>query len=227
MLPACSYGSGELTDVMNEQAARSTSPTEKLVFTRRTSMKVIAFNGSPRKEGNTYQAISIVFDELKKEGIETELIQLGGKQIHGCLACYKCFENKDKKCSIKTDELNDYIDKMLEADGIIIGSPVYFSNVSSEVKALIDRAGLVSRANDDLFKRKVGAAVVAMRRAGGCPTFAAINFFFLIGQMIIPGSTYWNLGIGLKPGDIQKDEEGIETFRNLGKNMAWLLKKIG
>jgi multimeric flavodoxin WrbA len=189
-------------------------------------MKVIAFNGSPRKEGNTYQAISIVFDELKKEGIETELIQLGGKQIHGCLACYKCFENKDKKCSIKNDELNDYIDKMLEADGIIIGSPVYFSNVSSEVKALIDRAGLVSRANDDLFKRKVGAAVVAARRAGGCPTFAAINFFFLIGQMIVPGSTYWNLGIGRQPGDIQKDEEGIETFRNLGKNMAWLLKKI-
>ncbi|MBM3240357.1 flavodoxin family protein [Candidatus Poribacteria bacterium] len=189
-------------------------------------MKVIAFNGSPRKEGNTYQAIQIVFDELKKEGIETELIQLGGKQIHGCLACYKCFENKDNKCSIKTDELNDYIDKMLAADGIIIGSPVYFSNVSSEVKALIDRAGLVSRANNDLFKRKVGAAVVAMRRAGGCPTFAAINFFFLIGQMIVPGSTYWNLGVGRQPGDIQKDEEGIETFRNLGKNMAWLLKKI-
>lgn len=190
-------------------------------------MKVIAFNGSPRKEGNTFQAIQIVFEELEKEGIETELIQVGGKNIHGCIACYKCFENKDKKCAIKNDELNDYIDKMLEADGIIIGSPVYFSNVSSEVKALIDRSGLVSRANGDMFKRKVGAAVVAVRRAGGCPTFAAINFFFLIGQMIIPGSTYWNLGIGLQPGDIQNDEEGITTFRDLGKNMAWLLKKLG
>ena len=189
-------------------------------------MKVIAFNGSPRKEGNTFQAIQIVFEELKKEGIETELIQLGGKNIHGCIACYKCFENKDQKCAVQNDELNDYIDKMLEADGIIIGSPVYFSNVSSEVKALIDRSGLVSKANGDMFKRKVGAAVVAVRRAGGCPTFAAINFFFLIGQMIIPGSTYWNLGIGLQPGDIQSDEEGIETFSNLGKNMAWLLKKI-
>ena len=190
-------------------------------------MKVIAFNGSPREEGNTYQAIQIVFDELKEEGIETELIQLGGKNIRGCAACYKCFENKDKKCAVRNDDLNDYIDKMLEADGIIIGSPVYFSNVSSEVKALIDRSGLVSKANDDMFKRKVGAAVIAVRRAGGCPTFAAINFFFLISQMIVPGSTYWNLGIGLEPGDIQNDEEGIETFRNLGKNMAWLLKKIG
>ena len=189
-------------------------------------MKVVAFNGSPRKEGNTYQSIQFVFEELEKEGIETELIQIGGKNIHGCIACQQCFKNKDKKCAIKTDELNDYIDKMIEADGIIIGSPVYFSNVTSDVKALIDRAGFVSRANGDLFKRKVGAAVVAVRRAGGCPTFAAINFFFLIGQMIIPGSTYWNLGIGLKPGDVQNDEEGIETFRNLGKNMAWLLKKI-
>ena len=189
-------------------------------------MKVITFNGSPRKEDNTYQSIQIVFDELKKEDIETELIQLGGKKIRGCTACYKCSENKDKKCVIKDDELNDYIEKMLTADGIIIGSPVYFSNVTSEVKALIDRAGFVSRANGDLLKRKVGAAVVAVRRAGGCPTFAAINFFFLISQMIVCGSTYWNLGIGLKPGDVQNDEEGIETFRNLGKNMAWLLKKI-
>lgn len=190
-------------------------------------MRVIAFNGSPRKEGNTFCAIQIVFEELEKEGIETELIQLGGKKIRGCTACYKCFENKDKKCIIKDDELNDYIGKMLEADGIIIGSPVYFSNVTSEVKALIDRAGLVSKANDDMFKRKAGAAVIAVRRAGGCPTFAAINFFFLISQMIVPGSTYWNLGIGLQPGEIQNDEEGITTFRNLGKNMAWLLKRIG
>jgi len=189
-------------------------------------MKVVAFNGSPRKKGNTFQAIQIVFEELKNEGIETELIQLGGKNIRGCVACYKCFENKDKKCAVKNDELNGYIDKMLNADGIIIGSPVYFSNVTSEVKALIDRAGLVSKANGDMFQRKVGAAVVAVRRAGGCPTFAAINFFFLIGQMIIPGSTYWNLGIGLQPGDVQDDEEGITTFKNLGKNMAWLLKKI-
>ena len=142
-------------------------------------MKVIAFNGSPRKKGNTYQSLQVVMGELQKEGIETEVIQLGGKNIHGCIACYKCFKNKDKECSIKDDEVNEYIKKMIEADGIIIGSPVYFSNVTSEVKAFIDRAGLVARANDSLLKRKVGAGVVAVRRAGATFAFSAINFFFL------------------------------------------------
>jgi multimeric flavodoxin WrbA len=189
-------------------------------------MKVVAFNGSPRKGGNTEQAIETIFRELQAEGITTELIQIGGQPLHGCTACYQCFASKDKQCVIKNDELNSYVAKMIEADGIIIGSPVYFSNVTTEVKALIDRAGLVGRANDNLWKRKVGAAAVAVRRAGGTFTFSAINFFFFISEMIVPGSNYWNLGIGRDPGEIQNDEEGIATFKRLGQNMAWLLKKI-
>jgi len=189
-------------------------------------MKVVAFNGSPRKEGNTFQSLQIVLAELQKERIETELIQVGGKALHGCTACYGCYKNKDRECVIKKDDLNSYVAKMIEADGIIIGSPVYFSNVTSEVKAFMDRAGLVARANDYLFDKKVGAAVLTVRRAGATFAFSAINFFFFIQQMIVPGSIYWNLGIGREPGDVQNDEEGILTFKALGQNMSWLLKKI-
>ena len=189
-------------------------------------MKVVAFNGSPRKEGNTYQSIQVVLEELQREGIETEIIQIGGKNIHGCKACYQCFEKKDKECAIKDDELNNYIKRMMEEDGIIIGSPFNFRNVPSEVKAFIDRAGLVARANDNFLNKKVGAAVIAVRRAGATFAFSAINFFFLIQQMIVPGSIYWNLAIGRDPGEVQNDEEGMMTFKTLGQNMAWLLKKI-
>ena len=188
-------------------------------------MKVVAFNGSPRKEGNTFLAIKTVLGELEKEGITTEIVQLGSSNIKGCRACFKCFEKKDRRC-IQDDDLNLFIEKMSEAEGIIIGSPTYFSNVSTEVKALIDRAGLVSRANDFLFKRKVGAAVVAARRAGATHVYSSINFFFGIGHMIMPGSSYWNIGFGRNPGEILKDEEGMNTFRDLGQNMAWLLKKL-
>ena len=189
-------------------------------------MKVVAFNGSPRKEGNTFQSLQVVMAELQKEGIETELIQVGGKALHGCTACYGCYKNKDRECVIKKDDLNSYVAKMIEADGIIIGSPVYFSNVTSEVKAFMDRAGLVARANDYLLDKKVGAAVLAVRRAGATFAFSAINFFFFIQQMIVPGSIYWNLAIGREPGEVQNDEEGILTFKALGQNMSWLLKKI-
>ena len=189
-------------------------------------MKVVAFNGSPRKEGNTFQSLQIVMAELQKEGIETELIQVGGKALHGCTACYGCYKNKDRECVIKKDDLNSYVAKMIEADGIIIGSPVYFSNVTSEVKAFMDRAGMVARANDYLLDKKVGAAVLAVRRAGATFAFSAINFFFFIQQMIVPGSIYWNLAIGREPGEVQNDEEGILTFKTLGQNMSWLLKKI-
>ncbi len=188
-------------------------------------MKVIAFNGSPRKKGNTYHAIQTVFGVLKKEGIETELIQLGGIDIRGCRACYKCFEKKNRKC-IQNDAFNLFVKKMEEADGIILGSPTYFCNVSTEMKALIDRAGLVSIANEYILRRKVGAAVVAVRRAGAAHVYSSINYFFGINHMIIPGSSYWNLGVGLKPGDILNDKEGLATFRDLGENMAWLLEKI-
>jgi multimeric flavodoxin WrbA len=189
-------------------------------------MKVVAFNGSARKDGNTAILIGYVSRELEKEGVETELIQLSGSRIHGCIACMKCFENKDQRCSVKDDIVNDCIEKMLAADGIILGSPTYFANVSTEMKALIDRAGMVSRANNDMLARKVGAAVVAVRRAGAIHVFNSINHFFFIGQMVVPGSSYWNLGMGRQKGEVEKDDEGIQTMKNLGRNMAWLLKKL-
>jgi multimeric flavodoxin WrbA len=189
-------------------------------------MKVIAFNGSARKDGNTAILVNMVFKELKKAGIETELVQLAGKKIRGCLACGKCYEKKDKRCVVTNDILNDCIEKMVEADGIILASPTYFSDVSTEMKALIDRAGYVARANDHIFQRKVGAAVVAARRAGAIHTFDTLNHFFLISQMIVPGSSYWNIGMGLKPGDVKKDTEGLATMKTLGTNMAWLMKKL-
>jgi multimeric flavodoxin WrbA len=189
-------------------------------------MKVIAFNGSPRKDGNTAILINYVLGELKKERIETELYQLGGKKIRGCTACYKCFENQDQRCAVNDDILNGCIEKMIAAHGIILGSPTYFTDVTAETKALIDRAGLVAKANGDMLKRKVGAAVVAVRRAGSTHVFDSINHLFFISQMIVPGSIYWNMGIGLEKGDVEKDEEGVRTMKTLGQNMAWLLEKI-
>jgi len=189
-------------------------------------MKVVAFNGSARKDGNTAILIRHVFGELAKEDIDTELVQLSGRRIHGCIACMKCYENKDQRCSVKDDMANECIEKMLEADGIILGSPTYFANVSTEMKALIDRAGMVSRANGDMLARKVGAAVVAVRRAGSIHVFNSMNHFFFIGQMIVPGSSYWNLGIGRQKGEVEKDDEGIKTMKDLGRNMAWLLDKL-
>lgn len=189
-------------------------------------MKVVAFNGSARKDGNTAILINYVLSELKEEGIETELVQLAGKKIHGCIACYKCAEKKDRECAQKDDIVNECIRKMIDADGIILGSPTYFGDLTPEMKALIDRAGFVSRMNDFLFKRKVGAAVAAARRAGGIHVFDSINHLFLMSQMIVPGSSYWNIGLGREKGEVEKDEEGIQTMKALGKNMAWLLKKL-
>ncbi len=189
-------------------------------------MKVVAFNGSSRKDGNTAILLRRVLKELESEGFETELIQLSGEQVRGCTACRKCFETKNQRCIIEDDKVNMYIQKMVGADGIILGSPTYFSMMSPELKALIDRAGFVARAQPEMLKYKVGAAVVAVRRAGGMPTFDAINHFFLINQMIVPGSSYWNIGIGNKKGEVENDEEGLLTMETLGKNMAWLLKKI-
>ncbi len=190
-------------------------------------MKVVAFNGSPRKDGNTALLINYVFEELKKEGIETEMVHVGGRPIHGCTACYECYRKKDRRCVIEGDEVNEYIEKMVEADGIILGSPTYFTDVTAEMKALIDRAGFVTRANGSLLRRKVGAAVVAVRRGGQIHTFDTLNHFFLVGQMIVPGSLYWNFGVGRNIGDVHQDEEGVKTMKTLGQNMAWLLKKIG
>src|SRR5574344_855547 len=178
--------------------------------------KVVAFNGSPRKDGNPSILIGEVFKVLEAAGIETELVQFGNKVVHGCTACGKCREVQDRKCHIKNDLLNECIQKMIEADGIILGSPVYFADVTSEMKALIDVAGYVTRGNGHLLARKVGAGIVSLRRAGEIHALNSMNNFFLINQMIIPGSSYWNLGIGREPGDVLNDVEGIQTMKKLG-----------
>jgi multimeric flavodoxin WrbA len=189
-------------------------------------MKVVLFNGSPRKEGNTFHALQILMKELKSNNIECEYFWIGAENLRGCRACYQCAKNKDKRCSIIDDKINSYIAKITKADGIVIGSPTYFANVSSPVKAFIDRVGLVSKVNGDILYRKIGAAVVAVRRQGATHVFSSINFFFLINQMFVVGSTYWNLGFGQNPGDIKKDQEGINTFKNLGRNMTYILYKL-
>jgi multimeric flavodoxin WrbA len=162
----------------------------------------------------------------KKEGIETDLVQLAGQPIHGCIGCGACGKNQDQRCAVRNDVVNDCIAKMAVADGIILASPVYFADVSPELKALIDRSGMVAKSNGYVFKRKVGAAVVAVRRGGAIHAFDTINHFFTIEQMIIPGASYWNVGIGRESGAVEKDEEGMQTMSILGENMAWLLKKL-
>jgi len=189
-------------------------------------LKVVAFNGSPRRDGNTNLLLCHVLKVLERDGIETELINLGEEKIHGCNSCRTCYSTKNRRCIIEDDKVNLYIQKMIEANGIIIGSPVYFSMMTPEMKAFLDRAFYVARANGDLFKRKVGAAVVAVRRAGGIPTFDAINHFFLISQMIVPGSSYWNVGFGRKEGEVENDEEAMKTMEALGTNISWLIKKL-
>ena len=189
-------------------------------------MKVVAFNTSSREDGNTAILIKQVFKELESSKIKTELIQLAGKKISGCIGCGQCFITKDNKCSLTDDLLNAYMAKMIQADGIIIGSPTYFADCTAGAKALIERTGMVSRANNNLFKRKVGASVVAVRRGGAIHAFDSLNHFFTIGEMIIVGASYWNMGIGRQIGEVNQDQEGLETMSVLGKNMAWLLKKI-
>ncbi|MDR0198192.1 MAG: flavodoxin family protein [Methanomassiliicoccaceae archaeon] len=189
-------------------------------------MKVAAFNGSPRKDGNTAHMLRLVLADLQKEGIETEFVQVGGELIHGCKACGACRQNKDMRCVISTDKMNDWIQKMNGADGILIGSPTYIAGLTPETKALIDRCCYVSRSNGNFLKRKVGAAVVAARRAGAVNVFDSINHFFTISEMIVPGSSYWNLTLSLMPGDFEKDAEANATMHTLADNMAWLLKRL-
>jgi len=190
-------------------------------------MRVVAFNGSGRKDGNTYLLLKCVLGELESEGISTDLVQMAEKDpIQGCTACYRCMEQKNMKCAIESDPFNEYFEKISQADGILLGSPVYFSDVTAGMKALIERCGLVARANGNLLKRKVGAGVIAVRRAGSNHALASINYLFLISEMLIPGSSYWNVGIGRNPGDVNGDAEGIQTMKTLGKNMAWLLKRV-
>jgi len=189
-------------------------------------MKVVAFCGSGRKESNTKLLLESVLKPLADAGAETEIIELAGHEIRGCMACYVCFLEKDRTCVLKKDIVNNCIAKMAEADAIILGSPAYFSDITSEMKALIDRSGMVSQANGDLYKRKLGAAVVAVGRAGAIHAFDTMNHFFLANQMIVVGSNAWNIGIGPEKGEVVDDEEGMETMHQLGENMIWLLKKI-
>ncbi|MDD2498637.1 MAG: flavodoxin family protein [Desulfitobacteriaceae bacterium] len=189
-------------------------------------MKVVAFNGSPHEEGNTYYAIKTVADELEKEGIAVEIIHVGNKSIRGCLACGKCFKNKDEKCAISNDEVNEWIQKIKKADGIILGSPVHYSSIGATMKAFLDRAVYVAGANKGMLRHKVGAPVVAVRRSGGVPAFDQLNHYLNYSEMLIPTSNYWNVVHGTKPGDALQDEEGVQIMRILGKNMAWLMKLV-
>lgn len=190
---------------------------------RRNKMKVVGFNGSPRKDGNTGILIHKVFHELEKEGIETELVQLSHKNIHGCVACYKCMENKDQRCAVNDDAANEYIEKMSQAQGVVLGSPVYFMDVTPEMKALIDRVGFVSRSNGGMFRDKVGSLVAAVRRAGSVHTVDTMSHFFLSMEMIIVGRA---IGMGRDEGDVEKDKEGLMLVNSLGQRMAWLLKTL-
>jgi multimeric flavodoxin WrbA len=190
-------------------------------------MQVVAFNGSARKDGNTAILMNLALEELKKEGIETEMVQLAGQRISGCIACYQCMKNKDGKCAVQSDRVNEYIEMMRKAEGIILGSPTYIADITANLKALLERGTLVCRANGaDMFKRKVGAGIVAVRRAGAIHAFSTLNYFFLISQMIVVGSSYWNIGIGRDVGEVNKDSEGVQTMKTLGQNMAWVMKKM-
>jgi multimeric flavodoxin WrbA len=189
-------------------------------------MKVLAINCSPRKGGNTEILLKEVLKPIEKEGVETELFQLGGKKVNGCIACMKCKKEKDGQCHQKNKVLNKVMKKMSKADAIIIGSPTYYADISTEAKALIDVAGYALEYAGNPLRRKIGAAVIAVRRGGAIHAFDSINHFFLINEMIVPGSSYWNIGVGRNKGEVLKDEEGLQTMRTLGENIVWLMKKI-
>ena len=189
-------------------------------------MKVVAFNGSPKKQGNTWHAISMVAAELEKENIATEIIHVGNKLIRGCSACGQCSENKNEQCVLTGDEVNDWIQKMKHADGIIFGSPVHYAAMAGTMKSFMDRAFYVTGVNNGMLRHKVGAAVVAVRRSGGLPTFDQLNNFINYSEMLIPTANYWNVIHGARPGEVTQDEEGKQIMRVLGKNMAWLLKLV-
>ena len=187
-------------------------------------MKVVAFNGSPKKEGNTYSAIKLVADELESQGIEVEIIHVGNKAIRGCMACNQCVKNRDEKCVIK-DEVNAWIQKMKEADGIIISSPTHFSAIGGTMKSFLDRAFYVTSVNNSMLRHKVGAAVVAVRRSGGVPTFNQLNIFLNYSEMMLATSNYWNVIHGMVPGETVGDKEGVQIMQVLGKNMSMMLKQ--
>ncbi|MBU0972106.1 MAG: flavodoxin family protein [Proteobacteria bacterium] len=189
-------------------------------------MYALGINGSPRKGGNTELLLREVLGELKNADWETEMVRVGGTAIRGCLACEKCFESQDNQCATKKDNFNEIFSKMLKADAVILGSPTYFAAVSADLKALIERAGYVAYANGHAFSGKIGAAVVAVRRGGATHVYDTINHMFQMSRMVIPCSTYWNMGFGLNKGDVQEDGEGLANMRHLGKSIDWLGRAI-
>ena len=188
-------------------------------------MKAIAVNTSPRPKGNTYILLNTVLSELESRGIDTELIQAGGRDIHGCIACGKCKKSDVPRCTFDDDIINESIQKISAADALLIGSPVYFGSLTAQAKAFIDRVGYATRPHK-MLKGMVCASVVAVRRNGALAAFNAINNLFTISEGIIVGSSYWNQGIGRQKGEVLDDEEGIETMKTLGQNMADLLYSI-
>lgn len=188
-------------------------------------MKVIAFNGSANKHGNTYFGLQTVSLELSKENIETEIIHVGNKNIRGCMACGKCRENKNE-CCIIDDLVNESIPKIKQADGIILASPVYFAGMNGTMKSFLDRLFYVSSSNGGLFRYKVGTSLVAVRRSGGIPTYEQLNHYLQFAEVLMPTSIYWNVLHGRVAGDAEQDEEGVQIMRVLAKNMAWLLKAV-
>jgi multimeric flavodoxin WrbA len=189
-------------------------------------MKVVAFNGSPRAEGNTFHALKMVAAELEKEGIETEIVHVGNKVIRGCVACGQCVKNKNEQCVQSGDEVNEWVQKMKHADGILFGSPVHYAAMAGTMKSFLDRAFFVTSVNNGMLRHKVGASVVAVRRSGGLPTFEQLNNYLLYSEMLLPTSNYWNVIHGTNPGEVTQDEEGVQIMRVLGKNMAWLMKLV-
>ena len=189
-------------------------------------MKIVAFNGSPKKNGNTFHAIQMVAEELEKQGIETEILHVGNKAIRGCLACNQCAKKQNEQCVQDNDEVNEWIQKMKQADGIILGSPVHFSAIGGTMKSFLDRVFYVTGVNNGMLRHKVGASVVAVRRSGGLPTFNQLNNFLCYAEMLIPTSNYWNVIHGTTPGEATQDEEGRQIMQTLGRNMAWLLKLV-
>lgn len=189
-------------------------------------MKVVAFNGSPNREGNTWHALKMVTAELEQAGIETEIIHVGNKVVRGCIACGMCVKNKNEQCVLPGDEVNGWIQKMKGADGIILGSPVHYAAMAGTMKSFLDRAFYVTSVNGGMLRHKVGASVVAVRRSGGLPTFDQLNNFLMYAEMLIPTSNYWNVIHGRSPGEVTQDTEGVQIMRVLGKNMAWLLKLV-
>ena len=190
-------------------------------------MKVVAISSSPRRDGNTAILLRHVLAELDVAGIETELVQLAGKSLSGCTGCLKCATALDNHChGVKDDGVNECIDKMLAADGILLGTPVYFGDANATMRALIERTGYATRKNGNPLARKVGAAVIAVRRGGAMHAFDSVNHFFQIAAMVVVGSSYWNFGIGGEAGAVESDAEGLRTMHNLGINMAWVLGKL-